>query len=95
MPARVFQYASFGGGQVVFEYELNDANWRVSKVRCINNSSYAARASVLENGVETFAASCPAGQTLERNVPGWTLGWDAVEGGLILGPYEFQARWPE
>lgn len=94
MATQTFQFAEFGNGIVRVEIDVNDANWRPSRVRCINNSAAAAVARVLDGGSEVFTATAPAGQTTTWNISGVHLGWDTVNGGLILGTYSLQARWP-
>lgn len=94
MATQTFQFASFGNGQVVVEMDVNDANWRPSRVRCINNSAAALAARILDGGTEVFAVTAPAGQTTSWNISGIQLGWDSVNGGLILGSYQVMARWP-
>lgn len=94
MATQTFPFAEFGDGTVRVEIDVNDANWRPSRVRCINNSAQPAAAQVLDNGVEVFTAAAPAGQTSTWNISGVQLGWDTVDGGLQMGPYVLQARWP-
>jgi len=94
MATQTFQHSSFGNGAVTVEIDVNDANWRVTRVRCINNSAFAAAARILQSGVEIFTTTAPAGQTTTWNTTGVQLGWDAVDGGIIMGAYEMQARWP-
>lgn len=94
MATQTFLFAEFGDGIVRVEIDVNDANWRPSRVRCINNSGAAAVARILENGIEVFAATAPAGQTTTWNLSGIQLGWDTVNGGLMLGAYTVNARWP-
>lgn len=94
MATQTFPFAAFGDSAVRVEIDVNDANWRPSRVRCINNSARAAVARVLENGVEVFAATAPGGQTSTWNISGVKLGWDQVNGGLMMGSYVLQARWP-
>jgi hypothetical protein len=76
------------------EFDVNDANWRVSRVRCINNSPYTAKARILNNGVEVFTAVAPANATTGWNVTGVQLGWDAVNGGIMMGAYVMQVKYP-
>lgn len=94
MATQTFTFAEFGDGAVRAEIDVNDANWRPARVRCINSSAFAAVARILENGVEMFAATAPAGQTTTWNISGVQLGWDSVDGGLMMGNYVLQARWP-
>lgn len=94
MATQTFPFAEFAGGAVRVEIDVNDANWRPSRVRCINNSAAAAVARVLDGGNEVFFASAPAGQTTQWNVSGVQLGWDTTNGGLVMGNYVLQARWP-
>lgn len=94
MATQTFQHSSFGGGAVIVEFDVNTANWRVSKVRCINNSPYPCVAHVYESGSEIFVAVAPAGQTTSWNTSGVQLGWDEVDGGIIMGNYVMGAQWP-
>jgi len=94
MATQTFQYASFGDGAVMVDFDVNDANWRVSRVRCINNSAHAAAARVLNGGAEIYNVIAPAGQTSSWNVSGIQLGWDVVNGGIVMGTYVLEARWP-
>lgn len=94
MATQTFLHSEFGNGQVRVEIDVNDATWRPSRVRCINNSSHAAQATILENGTQRFTATAPAGQTTTWNITGVQLGWDSVDGGLQMGAYVMQARWP-
>jgi hypothetical protein len=91
---QTFQHSSFAGGIVRVEFDVNDANWRVSRVRCINDSAYPAVARILQNGVEVFTAVAPAGQMTSWNTTGVQLGWDSVDGGIVMGGYEMLVRWP-
>lgn len=94
MATQTFPFAEFGDGLVRVEIDVNDANWRPSKVRCINNSASPAVARVLNGGTEVFTATAPAGATTSWNISGVQLGWDATNGGLMMGSYVLQARWP-
>lgn len=94
MATQTFLHSSFGNGQVIVEFDVNDANWRVSRVRCINNSAYAASARILQNGIEIFIATAPANQTTSWSTSGIQLGWDTVNGGIIMGLYTIQTSWP-
>lgn len=94
MATQTFQFAEFGNGIVRVEIDVNDANWRPSRVRCINNSAAAAVARVLDGGSEVFFASAPGGQTTIWNISGVQLGWDTANGGLMMGNYSVYARWP-
>lgn len=42
----------------------------------------------------TFNEVAPANATTEWNVPGMQIGWDSVDGGIMLGNWELRARWP-
>jgi hypothetical protein len=74
MATQTFVHSEFGGGQVRAELDVNDANWRPSRVRCINNSAYPVAATILENGVQRFTATAPAGETTTWNISGVQLG---------------------
>lgn len=94
MATATFQLASFGDGQCVIEYDVNDANWRVSRIRAINNSPYPVNAIVKDAGIEAYNVTVPANTTQTANTTGLQLGWDQVDGGIIMGSYTFEARWP-
>lgn len=104
MATVTFQYASFNDGQVIVEYDINDANWRVSKIRCINNSPHSAVGHIYQAGDLVFTANAPANQTTSWNVQGVQLAWqppywndligDWEEAGIEMGDYELQAAWP-
>lgn len=94
MATQTFQHSSFGGGIVRIEYDINDATWRVTRVRCINHSASSARAVILESGIQRFIAIAPPNVTTQWNVTGVQLGWDEVNGGIMMGAYVMQAAWP-
>lgn len=104
MPTRTFRFVNLAGGQIIGEYDVNDANWRVSQVRCINNSAHGAYIRVLEDGVEVFSQTAPANQTTSWNTSGLQLGWQPDEwneqdqqwepGGIELFGYQICLRWP-
>lgn len=104
MPTQTFQSGSFNNGQVVIEYDINDANWRVSQIRCINNSDQPAIGYVYLDGELIFEAIAPPNQTTSWNTSGIQLGWqddywnDLTQqweaGGIEMGGYVFQASWP-
>lgn len=93
-------FASFGSGAVVINFDYNQGNGNILRFRCINNSQYDAWFGVYDvdpnSGLETLLGEryCLAGQTIEQNVPGVSVAWDLVDGGLIMGDYQFRARWP-
>ena len=94
MATETFPHSSFGGGAVQVEVDINTANWKVVKMRCVNNSIYGARATILESGVPVFEASAPANATTVWNVAGVQLAWDSVDGGIVMGNFVMQAQWP-
>lgn len=99
MATETYQHSSFGGGAVRIEFDRNTANNRVSQVRCINNSAYAAAFRVFESGAQVYPAGggwamAPANQTTSWNTGGITISWDTVDGGLLMGNYSFFAGWP-
>lgn len=94
MATQTFRYASFGNDAVYCEIDVNDKTWRPIQVRVVNTSASALKASVLNAGTVVFEATAPAGQTTSWNISGVQLGWDAVDGGLMLGNYVIQAQWP-
>ena len=93
------EFASFGDGivRVTFDYNTNTGN--VTKFTCTNNSDYPALFRVLEGVGGTlvlrYERVCGAHDVVTQNVAGLTLTWDVVNGGLNMGPYQFQARWPD
>lgn len=104
MATITFPFAEYGDGSVRVEVDLNDANRRVSKARCVNNSAYDAAFTVLSKGAVVYTKVAPAGATTEQNVAGWTLPqqpdyWNSITGqyepdGIDMGGYTVQARWP-
>ena len=94
MATQTFRYASFGNDAVYCELDVNDRTWRPSQVRVVNTSASALKSTVLNAGTVVFEATAPAGQTTSWNISGVQLAWDAVDGGLILGPYGFGAQYP-
>lgn len=92
MAVQTFPFCGVGG--VVVEYDVNDANWRVSQVRCINDSDYPAVAEIYESGTLRFTATAPAHQTTSWNVTGVQLAYDSVNGGIMMGNYTMFCRWP-
>lgn len=82
--------------------EINDANWRVSKVRVINeHPSLGFEITVKEAGVVVFNQTVPAGQTQTWNTSGIQLGWQPDffdterqewrADGIDMGDYEISA----
>jgi hypothetical protein len=94
MATQTFRIASFAADSVRVEIDVNNANWRVQKARCINDSDAALKIIVYELGTQIYTAIAPAQQTTEWNVNPFQLGWDSVDGGLILGNYSFGTQWP-
>lgn len=94
------EFASFNNGQAVVNFDYNTGNGNVLRFRCVNNSAYAVWFGVFRvdpiTGQETLLGerTCNAGQTLEQNVPGVSVQWDLIDGGLMMGNYQFRARWP-
>lgn len=94
MATQTFQHSSFGSGQVIVEFDINDANWRMSQVRCINNSPYPCIAHIYEGATLRYTANGLPNQTTSWNTTGIQLGWDVVNGGLMMGNYTMFAQWP-
>ena len=94
MATETFPHSSFGGGIVRVEVDINTANWKAVKMRCVNDSAHAASATILEGGAPVFEASAPANATTIWNVAGVQLGWDSVDGGIMMGNFVMQAQWP-
>jgi len=103
MATETHQFATFPG--VVCEYDINTANWRVSAVRVINNSSRAINILIKKAGVSVFQTSAPANQTTSWNTSGIQLAWQEPywnnitetwdEAGIELFDYEIGAGWSE
>lgn len=89
-----FPHSSFNNGEVVVDFSVNDANWRVSQARCINNSQYPVTAFIFKSGVQIFTATAPAGQTTTWNTSGIQLGWDGIDGGIMMMDYVIQIQYP-
>lgn len=101
---QTFPFAAFDNGACQVEYDVNNANWRVSKVRVINNSLAPLVALVYKAGVQVFRAVALPGETTEWNVTGVQLGWQEPywnnitetweEAGIEMHDYTFTAQWP-
>jgi len=84
-------------GQARVEFDLNDANWRVTRVYCINEGDSTIHATIYNNGVPVFTAIGLPHQTTQWNVTGVQLGWqpdywnDVTQqwepGGIEMGSY--------
>lgn len=94
------EFASFDNGRAVVNFDYNTGNGNVLRFRCVNNSPNALWFGVYRvdpvTGAETLLGqrTCLAGQTLEQNVPGVSVQWDLIDGGLIMGDLQFRARYP-
>lgn len=97
-------HSTMAGGLIQVDLKVNDANWKVLAVRCINNSEAAAAASIYDAGQLVAQVTAPAHETNEWNVANVQLGWQEQywndvdqewqDGGLEMGTYVMQARWP-
>lgn len=104
MATRTLVHSEFGGGLVRVEIDINDANWRPSRVRVLNASASPLVAYVSKAGQEVFRAVAPAGQTTSWNISGVQLGWqpdylDDRDGkwypdGLDMRDYTVSVQWP-
>ena len=94
-----FEHSSFGDGIVTITFDYNTGNGNVLRFTCTNNSDFAASFRVYEDvgGVQVlrYEKLCPGHTITIQNVAGTTLAWDLIDGGLMMGPYTFGARWPE
>ena len=93
MATKTFPFGSYGDA-VRAEIDVNDATWRPSRVRCLNTSAYPLVATVYQAGNLVLTVTAPANQTSQFNISGAQLGWDSVNGGLLLGDYTLFTRWP-
>lgn len=98
------EIAAFNDREVVVELDILTSNWRVSQIRCINNSQHDA-VGYIYNGEElVFTAVGTAGQTTTWNTTGVQLGWqedywnDITEtwepSGIEMFEYRIQIQWP-
>jgi hypothetical protein len=94
MATVTYPFCEMGGGIVRVEFDVNTANWRMTQIRCINNSNQDATAIVYETGVQVFEAVGLANGTTSWNTGGLQIAWDEIDGGLMLGNYELAASWP-
>ena len=94
MGTQTFPCAAFADGAVQVEMDVNDATWRPSRVRCLNTSNRTAVAEIYRAGSLVFTETAPANQTTTWNISGVQLGWDSVNGGVLLGDYTVSVRWP-
>ena len=99
MAINTLEFASFGDRAVVVDFDYNTNSGNVTRFRCTNNSPHPAYFRVLQddgagNLTQVYEKTAPANQVTTQNVAGLTLTWDTVEGGLNMGAYQFQARWP-
>ena len=86
------------------EFDINDTNWRISQVRCINNSEHPLKAFVHKSGVQVFTAVAEAKNITSWNTSGLQLGWqpdyyDSRDGqyhpdGLDMKDYTIQIQSP-
>jgi len=94
MATLTYQHSSFFNGLVTTEFDVSTANWRMSQVRCINNSSYPVKATILELGEVLYTVEIPAGQTLSANTTGVQLVWNPIDENLEMGDYVLCVQWP-
>lgn len=92
MATQTHIFAEFSAARC--EIDVNDANWRIGRARVINNSVHALQVTVLKDGAQVYTATAPANETTTWNIPGWQVGWDSVDGGIIWNGYELHARYP-
>jgi hypothetical protein len=95
-------FASFGSGAVVVNFDYNEGNGNVLRFRCINNSDQSAWFGVYlmdyttDPPGETLVGErvCLPHETITQNIPGVSMAWDLVDGGIMMGNYQFRARYP-
>lgn len=102
MATQTFQFGSMLNGSVVFELDINNANWRVSQARVINNSNRNVEVLIHKAGVLVFNQIAPAGETTTWNTSGLQFDWQEdywdsdiqewVPGGIELFDYTVGAR---
>lgn len=93
--------ASFESGAIRAEFEINDANWHISKVRVINNSDHGLGIIVKDAGTPVFSETAPANETTSWNTSGVNVGrqeetWNEIDqrwepGGIDWGTYTVEA----
>lgn len=69
MATQTFPFGSYGDA-VRAEIDVNDANWRPSRVRCLNTSAYPLVATVYQAGTLVLTVTAPANQTSQWNISG-------------------------
>lgn len=103
MATETLQHSIFCGEAVRVEIDINDANWRVSKVRVINDSPYPLVVIISKAGTPIMEQTALANQTTEWNVSGVQLGWqpdflDSRDGqwypdGIDMKDYTVSVHW--
>jgi hypothetical protein len=86
------------GGAIRAEMDVNDANWKPSKARVINDSDQGYQIIVKELGQVVWTATVASGESNEWNITAIQLGWQEdywnsdtqqyEAAGLDLGDYE-------
>lgn len=102
MATQTLQFASFESGLIRCELDINNANWRPSKVRVVNNSNHGLEVFIRESGYVVYNHTFAANTTEELNISGIQLGWqedfwnDITQqyepDGIEMGNYTIQAR---
>lgn len=104
MATMTIHHSTMANGLCVVELDINDANWRVSKVRCVNRSNRAAAADIYQAGQLVMQVTAPDNQTTEWNINNVQLAWQPEywnsedqqyePGGLDMRDYVLRTRWP-
>ena len=104
MAVQYLPHSQLAGGRVVVDIKVNNANWSVLAVRCVNNTDSAVQADVYDDGVPVWTQIFPANQTVEQPVAGIKLDWQPdywnsdtqqwEAGGVEMGTYVVSVGWP-
>ena len=96
-----YPHSSYADGLVQLEFDWRENDGAVLRFRCINGSSEYLWGAVFEwnDGTqqyeEVWYGYCPPQDVVELPVKRFDIGWDLVDGGLIMGPYSIRTRWPD
>jgi len=89
-----YLFFRFLDGAITVTGQINTANWRLASILVHNTTAKTVRGYVYQAGQQIFIADAPGNQDTSWNTTGVQLGWDDVDGGLILGDYSFRLTYP-
>ena len=89
MATRTVQLSSTLNNAIIAEMDINDANWRPSKIRVINMlQDIALVITVRELGVVVWTGTANPNATTSWNISGIQLGWQPDYWNSITQQYE-------